>query len=204
MFEKGILPIRKLPSDILDIGTGPAISLYSLNDIFYLLKMYGEINDIPMLKNLNYNFDYVERNNGFRDFLHNFTEFINYSGPRNYAIPYHTGTFHEYKGLNMQKEKNKLKMGLIDDLMKEYDSDDESTSRTYAQHVIDHEETEWKDQYRYNIIIFSNFLTSPSGINEIKAELMSNFRLLEMAVQWCLWVEASASIRKFMINYVTY
>jgi ribosomal protein RSM22 (predicted rRNA methylase) len=178
MLEKGILPVRKLQANILDIGTGPAVALYSLNDIFYLLNLYGKMNDIPLLMNFNYHFDYVERSNGFRDFLHYFTEFINHKVSRNYAIPYHYGTFHEYNGLNLQREKNRLRLRLIDELMEDYDSADEGISRAYAQYVIDHEETEWKDRYRYNMIIFSNFLTSPSGINEIQAELISDFRSL--------------------------
>jgi hypothetical protein len=148
LLQEGVLPIRNLPSDILDVGTGPAVALYSLSDMLNLLICYGIENDIDVLKNLEFNFDYIEKSIGFRNFLHEFTEFINYN-QRKYSIPYHHGSFWDFKGLNFQRKKHELQLRLIEEEMEYYDSYDEPISRGYAQLVIDNEKGGWKDAYRY-------------------------------------------------------
>ena len=176
MLKEGILPVRQKTSNILDVGTGPAMALYSLSDILELLRNFGHTNNVDLLSHLNYGFDYVERSEGFRQFLHIFTEFC--SEFKRYVVPFHLGTFREFNGLNFQHEKNMRQQHLIDEEMKYHDDADESISRGFAQKIIDEEKGGWKDSFRYNMIIFSNFLTCPSQVDKHEKELASSFKAL--------------------------
>jgi hypothetical protein len=176
MLKGGFLPMRQKPAHILDVGTGPAMALYSLSDIIELLKVFGDKNQAELLRNIDVRFDYVEKSDGFRDFMHIFTEFS--SNNKKYSVPFHRGTFREFRGLNLQYEKHILQQKRIDEEIRDYDDAGEPISRVFAQWLVDQEHGGWKDAYRYNMIVFSNFLTSPSQVDDYRNELESCFRAL--------------------------
>jgi hypothetical protein len=77
MLERGLLPMKTLPIDALDIGTGPAPALFALSDIYSSLYHFAtEVSEewigSPVLRS-----DYVESSRRFREWLHAFTEHAN-------------------------------------------------------------------------------------------------------------------------------
>jgi len=42
LLEQGLLPIKILPIDVLDVGTGPAHALFALSDIYSGINLYAE------------------------------------------------------------------------------------------------------------------------------------------------------------------
>jgi hypothetical protein len=60
LINEGLLPIRKLSSDLLEVGLGPGQGSYALSDLYFLLKEYGLETQNKRLINLEFVFDYVE------------------------------------------------------------------------------------------------------------------------------------------------
>lgn len=67
--------------DVLDVGSGPAQTLFALSDFF---KELGIIDN----KEHSINAEYVEQSSGFKNFLHYFVEFAICKG-KQYSVPYH-------------------------------------------------------------------------------------------------------------------
>lgn len=94
LMEDGLFPIKE-KIYALDIGTGPAASLFALSDIIELYKKF-EIEVIGETTIKEINLDYVECSHEFRNFLHHFTELSNYKNQDwFYHIPYHHGSFYD-------------------------------------------------------------------------------------------------------------
>ena len=109
--------------------------------------------------NQNFKIDYVERSNQFRNWLHQFTEYANYK-VRNkhfWSVPYHHGTFHDFKDISFNQHL----------LFHDIRADSGYIVRRYTQ------------RHRYDLIVFSNFLTEVSQVKEFGSELydcMKNLR----------------------------
>lgn len=176
LIELKLFPVRKLPIDILDYGTGPAHSLFALSDIYQLLKNYGKYKKIERLEKLIFNPDYVELSNSFRNWLHHFTEYVNYINKEQqhfWNVPYHHGSFRNVEGLILQKEKLGIRQRLIKDIVDTYDFYNEDISIGEANYIVDNVETSWKDKYRYNIVTFANFLTKIEKVTDLSNEIRS-------------------------------
>ena len=78
------------PIRIMDVGTGPAPALLAFSDF------YKELNSI--LENNAYSCkeDYIEKSEGFREFLHRFCEIAFCEGHK-FEVPYHHGSFYDIK-----------------------------------------------------------------------------------------------------------
>jgi len=169
LLKQGLLPVRKLQTDILEIGSGPAPAMFAVADMLLLLRKFGEENHINRLTSIKFKFDYVESSKEFRKWLHAFLEFNNYNMNKERQIPYHHGTYWNFHNLDFQKLELDLQQQLIDEIVEE----DEDTTRDYAQLEVDSQERGWKDTHRYNMVILSNFLTQPAQVDELRRELIS-------------------------------
>ena len=167
LIEEGLLPIRKLPSDILEVGIGPGQGLFTLSDIFFLLKDYGWADQHKVLTEFEFHCDYVEKSRGFRQWLHHFTEYFDTRKGRHSGVPYHHGSFGDYYSLNFQELKHRLEINLIHEYV------EEGLSWEEASFIVDQEKRDWKDRYHYNMLIFSNFITQLADIPRIKESLKS-------------------------------
>jgi len=168
LLKQGLLPVRKLQTDILEIGPGSASAMFAVADMFLLLRKFGEENQINRLTSIKFKFDYVELSKEFRKWLHAFLEFNNYNINRKRQIPYHHGTYWNFHNLDFQELKLDLQKQLIDEIVEE-----EDTTRGCAQLEVDSQEGGWKDTHRYNMVILSNFLTQPAQVDELRRELIS-------------------------------
>ncbi|MBP3510055.1 hypothetical protein [Oscillibacter sp.] len=127
------LTMRKVhkPTDILDVGTGPAPALFAFSDFYNIL------NEIAGEKKYACRQDYVEQSSAFRQFLHRFCELPDCA----YAVPFHLGSFRDFSDIQFDE--------------KYYEPGKGHRTR----------------KYRYDMIIFSNFLTSQEGVKKFKKEL---------------------------------
>lgn len=151
LYANKIMPIKTRKIDILDIGTGPGPSMYAISDFYTSLhevsstQRSAKDNDV-------FSIDYVERSREFRNWLHHFTEHVNYYCPtkKPWKVPFHHGTFDEFKGLKFNRHETYY----------DQDDDGELITRSYIE------------KYRFDVVIFSNFLTTKEQVvsysNEIK------------------------------------
>jgi hypothetical protein len=128
-----------------------------------------------LLAELRFSMDYVENSQRFREWLHRFTEHANFSDQRpmpQWRVPYHFGTFQDFAGLDFSKEKNALFESRIAAIEREFDDADEAIpSRGFT--ITNYMDDEWKNALRYDLIIFSNFLTSVKQVRDLERELRS-------------------------------
>lgn len=92
LFRSKLLPFDNRGIRVLDIGTGPAPALFALSDIYYFVFDILKVD----LSIGTYCSDYVERSNGFRSWLHHFTEHANNGKVVGWVIPYHHGNFGDF------------------------------------------------------------------------------------------------------------
>ncbi len=173
------LPIKRKKIDIIGVGTGPAPSLFAISDIYTLLKIYGKETNKLVFKELKFKTDYVENSYGWRNWLHRFLEFANGTNEERYrmdyekyrpidfrwSVPYQHGSFNNAKGLDFRKRKQELFMSL----KTKY----EIGENYFSQYSFEYDFPYWRHSNRYNLVIFSNFFTQISLVNNLKLELRS-------------------------------
>jgi hypothetical protein len=185
MLERGLLPMKTLPIDALDVGTGPAPALFALSDTYSSLNHFAtevskESIGSPVLRS-----DYVESSTRFRDWLHAFTEHANSREAdqltplqsRLWSVPYHSGSFSDFNGLDFESLRNSYFKSLIDDYAEDFEMDEMvPPPRDFIiRNMIG---PEWKNAFHFDLIVFSNFLTSNEQVKRFSKELRSAGRAL--------------------------
>ena len=128
-----------------------------LFQIFYsALIEYGRDKNIKVFSELKFELDYVEKISGFRNFLHHFTEIANDKEPVTWKVPYHHGTFEEFEQIT------------FDLIRYQWDLDDYGRFITKTVKV----------KHRYDMVIFSNFLTSVDQVKKLQNELQNCMRYI--------------------------
>jgi ubiquinone/menaquinone biosynthesis C-methylase UbiE len=158
LFEKKLMPMRNAGLKILDVGTGPGPSMFAASD-FYNTVLSKNINGNLAFGDHPFSIDYVERSSQFRNWLHHFTEFTNYYSPtqKPWAVPYHHGTFYDFKNLEFDQESV------------EWFTDNEGNSNCLS-HITKH---------RFDLIVFSNFLTTKEQTANFSTEIENCARFLK-------------------------
>ena len=172
--EQKIMPMPKRKIDILDVGTGPGPSMFALSD-FYKNKI-EELN----IENMSFNIDYVERSESFRNWLHHFTEYVNaYTlSKKKWDVPYHHGSFLDFKDLEFNQSQAHF--------------NDWGDGRTYVKYYV--------KKYRFDLIIFSNFLTTKEQVNNFSEEIIKCMQFLRNKGRFIV-VGARSSSEKYKEVY---
>jgi hypothetical protein len=159
LIEMKVFPISEIVK-ALDVGTGPAPALFALSDIYTLITEYARHEGIKDLSVLKLKTDYVEQSYSFRDWLHHFTEYtysykekLGYS----YAVPFHHGTFFDFKDIELDKQFDTVTINGL--------------TTYYPKKRI--------ERHRYNLTIFSNFLTTEQTVENFSKELNTIGRYLK-------------------------
>jgi len=168
LVREGLLPVREKSSDILEVGIGPGNMSLGVSDCYRSLQQFGEEKGIEKFINVDFSLDYVEYSCAFRKWLHHFNEHIYGKRNEHTRIPYHIGSFDNAYEVDFQSLKLKLQQDLIEKYVEELDC-----SKGYAQKIVDEEVGGWKDAYRYNLVIFSNFITEPKQVALLDHQLDS-------------------------------
>ncbi len=98
MYCRKVLPIKR-NIYVLDIGTGPANSLFAICDFYKLIREFGNEYNIENYKNINIKIEYVEKSLSFRKWIHKFQEFL-IKRNKYYEIPFHKGTFEDFSNIS--------------------------------------------------------------------------------------------------------
>lgn len=166
LLNAGVLPMRDGGIDVLDVGTGPAPSLYAVQDFYRELIEFGRQHEIKNLLTPPPNLEFVESNEYMCFFIHRFSEICRINGP------YHQ-TFADFRGLDLGAERRVAIQSRIQRIV-----DEDDTQEKYARWWVYESEPWWKDAFRYNLVIFSNFLTETNQVGQITEELTSVFKAL--------------------------
>jgi ribosomal protein RSM22 (predicted rRNA methylase) len=172
--KEKIFPLKTFPLSVLDIGTGPGHTLYYLSNFFSLFQDCCAANLIETVYSLDVDFDYVEKSNFFRQWLHSFTEHVNSrnQGEIFYKVPYHHGSFYDFAKLDFRSIKTELRSQLIEDIENEFWMAGEECFN--SQYIVDHVDVEWKNRYRYDVLIANNFLTNYEVASGFYKEIISS------------------------------
>jgi hypothetical protein len=157
LHQKGLMPMRRSGIDVLDIGTGPGPSMFAVSD-FYSDRLGAPDGPGWSRWRPKFRIDYAERSAEFRNWLHHFTEHANYYSPtsRLWHVPYHSGTFHDFRGIEFDQQ------------LSYWEADDDG-SGAYVKYTRRH---------RYDLITFSNFLTTAKQVMHFREELQACARFL--------------------------
>lgn len=155
----------------LDIGTGPAPALFALSDLYSAVKHFGKEKQLSHLENLKFNLDYAEPSEGFRSWLHYFTEIAE---PRKFEKDY------------IDKYSLNIEASITDVLMTDwlipyhhgsyYRIEEIPASIVYYSQLPPG--TYRDKQRRFNFTIMSNFLTNLEMVEKSKPQLKEIARYL--------------------------
>src|SRR5712692_4316944 len=174
LLKEAVLPMSENELEVLDVGTGPAPVLYAISDFYQLLQKFTHEKGYPSLGIPFPELSSVESSRELEQFIYAFSEVSQRShGP--YSI-----TFRNFKGLDfnelraetIKEAKNKWKANKGRQWHDYYDYGTQSWE-SYSEEMDN--PMSLNGLYRYNFVIFSNFLTTESDIEMWKKELNATF-----------------------------
>ena len=157
------LPIRSDKIEALEIGAGPASNLYAINDFFKSLRSFSKERsyakltfDLPTL-------NAIERSFQMNNFFHILSEEEGREGP-------YGSIFHDLKGVNFKKARDLVDYQYIEKVAEEME-----TSEGRAEEYINRTEGGLHQAFRFNLVIFCNFLTQKQTLEYFYPEIISAF-----------------------------
>jgi hypothetical protein len=76
-----VLPLGNFGVKALDVGAGPAPSLYAIDDFYRAVSEYASVANVPQLQLPNPELNCIERSQPMTHFFHEFSEFCAVPGP---------------------------------------------------------------------------------------------------------------------------
>lgn len=156
MLQNGTFPIRDT-INVMDVGTGPAPSLFALSDMVLLINQYMA-ETTGSQETIRINLDYVERSEGFRQFIHHAAEMILQKDHETF-VPFHHGTY--YDATKFQSGEKKL---IYVDQWKTRACLDEDDYYLPVPQYVPYKRS-------FDMVIYSNFLTSVETVNKFQEQL---------------------------------
>lgn len=174
LLDQAVLPMSRNELEVLDVGTGPAPALYAIYDFYQLIQEFAQEKGYPSLAIPFPKLSSVESSRNMGHFMHLFSEVSQRTrGP-------HARTFHDFKGLDFTKVraeaiKEHREMWKMNKGKQWHDYFDNQTQswESWSEEMEDPKSL--NELYRYNFVIFSNFLTKESDVKEWKEELKATF-----------------------------
>jgi hypothetical protein len=167
LLEVGVLPMSDKELEVLDLGTGPAPVLYAVTDFYQAFRDFAnEKGYTELVPGLN-PYSTVEASRNMEHFMHRFSE----EGDRN--GPFFT-TFREFDNLDFSK----LRENKREEVRKGENYFDGETGEWETWYELENNLGWTEGLYRYNLVIFSNFLTVKRQVNKWRKELLSTFKTL--------------------------
>lgn len=149
ILESGRWPRLDRRCVCIDIGTGPAPALFAIADFCRLISQFSVESGHDPLHEKHLILDYVEQSQGFRNWLHHFTEHANVQIEGvTWGVPYHHGTFRDFNAMEFSEPR--------------YDLDIRGENWIRLP----------KDRkHRFNVVIASNFFTSVDSVAKFGEKL---------------------------------
>jgi hypothetical protein len=162
LLKGGVLPLRDRGVMILDVGTGPAPSVYASLDFYREFENFAKERNVPRISVLpSPTVQIVEKNRDMCRFFHLFSEYSSRPGP------FHS-TFQNFNGLYFQEIEKQGRMLRSADQRRE----------SLEEELPNYSGWWWNSIPNYNLVIFSNYLTTEEQVNKQKEEIKSVFKTL--------------------------
>lgn len=178
LFDAGHLPIRRQRLSVLEIGAGPAPSLYAVNDFYEDLVLWGTATDqrvdfIPVTQ-----LHALDKGEAWGHILHRLSETLLYMRRHpqraGHAFPFHT-RYADLAGFSIRKEhRNALECSarvIVDDF-----GDDDPISLPFALQLAQQDGVDAPSAY--DIVVACYFLTTPEITQRFQEEIRDIARWL--------------------------
>lgn len=144
LVRRAVLPVPRRHAAVLDIGSGPAPALYATADFYQALDSFAVKHEVPRLAVPQLELHPIELSDAMCHFFHNLSEFAGKQGPFRPLLS-DFGTFNpdEQRETALRMEQARYEEGWGDFATR-------GELRTWAT-TLD----------RYQLVLFSNFLTTP-------------------------------------------
>ena len=166
LLHAGILPMRHKGVNVLDVGTGPAPSLYAIQDFYSTFLDFASEKSIQELNTPEPTLEFIEKNRYMVWFIHHFSECCCRNGP------YHP-MLGDFSSIDVVTKHKLDKERYIYQIAEEDD-----TTKELVRLWVHEYEPWWNENWHYNFVIFSNFLTQLHQITELTNEIGAVFRSL--------------------------
>jgi hypothetical protein len=162
--EVAVLPLGSRGVRVLDVGSGPAPSLYAIADFYETLNEFAKLSSIQELQIPTPELNPIERSQAMISFLHNFSQFCKRSGPFG-------PVFDDFAGLDLEAVRRWHQRQ--NEYEEWWDPETEQYEEIYSPLIA----SEFANSlFRYRLVVLSNFLTLESHVENFTAELHSLFR----------------------------
>jgi hypothetical protein len=154
----GTLPMRDTGIDVLDVGVGPGPALYATSDFYELLNLYADSHRIPGLKTPSPKLHAIEASSNMVRVMHWISEISSRSGPCDRDLG-------DFEGVDFERLREARRDAVVASLS------DDSVNPDLLPAI-----SGWQDTWRFNLGIFSYFLTEESMVKATTQELHNLFR----------------------------
>lgn len=154
-----VLPLAARGVRTLDVGTGPAPTLYAVDDFYAALGEYVQISGVEELYIPAPTLDCIERSSAMAHFMHLFSEFCRRRGPFG-------ATISDFTGLDFHAERESYRRNYSSETY--WDTETEAYEEYYDPSTAAEEAS---GLFRYRLVIFSNFLTLGETVSHFEQEL---------------------------------
>lgn len=148
---------------VLDVGAGPAPSLYAIDDFYQALNEYARVAGVHELQLPSTRLDCIERSQTMVAFFHHFSEFCGRPGPFG-------PVFSDFAGLNLRDAREWHRR------QNEVETCWDPETQEYEEFYNPDAAAEPDGLFRYRMVVFSNFLTLELEVGKFEAELRRLFR----------------------------
>lgn len=160
--QNAALPLGTHGVRVLDVGAGPAPSLYAIGDFYRALNEYAREANLPDLQLQKPELNCIERSQPMIHFFHEFSEFCGHSGP-------FREVFSDFRGLDLggsrEWYRNQNEIVTVQD----------PETGDYEEILNPDAGDSANRLYRYRLLVFSNFLTLESDVDLFQEELRRIF-----------------------------
>jgi hypothetical protein len=152
LLRNGHLPFRDGRLDVLDVGAGPCASSWAVQDFYSTVQSLASEESIwSSLALSQVHVQIIERSRAMVHFAHCFAERSSRPGPFGAA-------WTDIEGIDLVSERLDIRKEIMHNLI-----DEEYLSASEAHLAVESELNWWKHHGKFNLCIFSNFVTETSS-----------------------------------------
>jgi hypothetical protein len=167
LLDAAVLPMSDKGLEVLDVGTGPAPALFAVSDLYQALQDFASEKGYASLVTPFPHLNTVESSSNMVRFTHHFSEI----SERAHGV--YTATFKRFDGLDFAELRaNERQAWRWENDNYDYET---GTRETLWPNAAWYDVGWTEGLFRYNLVIFSNFLTQKDTVENWRKELLSTF-----------------------------
>jgi hypothetical protein len=166
LVDAAALPMREKPIHVLDVGSGPAPALFAVYDFYSGLRTFASEMGIAEFAISALEGHAIESSAAMHHIVHLMSEIGRLAVGTRVPLP-------DFEGFDPPAARWHVRSKIATYMRDLEDASEAEISRELATHPA-----EWMDSYRYNVCVFSNFLTQPTQLTQYRNELEQVVRAL--------------------------